>query len=183
MPAVSEPIELIVGLGNPGSRYEQTRHNAGFWLLDALAESLGSRFSVEGRFFGLLGRVEIDGQSCYLFKPTTFMNRSGQALAALTRYYKIPAPRVLVVHDEIDLPPGVVRLKRGGGHGGHNGLRDIIKALGDNSFWRLRLGVGHPGARDEVVDFLRAVSIDVGTDGSLGERRIQGAETISIMLG
>ncbi|MFQ5487428.1 MAG: aminoacyl-tRNA hydrolase [Gammaproteobacteria bacterium] len=151
---MSEPIELIVGLGNPGSRYEQTRHNAGFWLLDALAESLGSRFSVEGRFFGLLGRVEIDGQRCYLFKPTTFMNRSGQALAALTRYYKIPAPRVLVVHDEIDLPPGVVRLKRGGGHGGHNGLRDIIKALGDSSFWRLRLGVGHPGARDDVVDYV-----------------------------
>ncbi len=151
---MSEPIELIAGLGNPGSRYEPTRHNAGFWFLDALASSVGCRLGAEARFFGELGRAQIDGHGCRLLKPATFMNRSGQALAAVTRYYKIPPRRVLVVHDEIDLPPGVARLKRGGGHGGHNGLRDIIKALGDNGFWRLRLGVGHPGARDEVVNYV-----------------------------
>lgn len=151
---MTEPIALIAGLGNPGDRYAQTRHNAGFWFLDALASMTGCVFGHERRFNGLVARAEIDGQRCLLFKPEAFMNHSGRPVAALCHYYKIPAARVLVVHDDIDLPPGVARLKRGGGHGGHNGLRDIIKALGDNGFWRLRLGVGHPGTRDEVVDYV-----------------------------
>ncbi len=151
---MSEPIVLVVGLGNPGARYEQTRHNAGFWFVDALADRAGGVLRHEGRFNARLGQVTIDARRCFLLKPETFMNRSGQAVSALCRYYKILPAHLLVVHDDIDLAPGVARLKRGGGHGGHNGLRDIIKAMGDNGFWRLRLGVGHPGTRDEVVDYV-----------------------------
>ena len=145
-------ISLIVGLGDPGAEYEKTRHNAGFWFVDALAAG-GLR--KEARFHGLCGDVRIDGQVCRLLEPQTFMNRSGRAVAAMLDYYRLGVEDVLVVHDEIDLPPGVARLKRGGGHGGHNGLRDIIAALGGNKdFLRLRLGVGHPGHRDQVVDYV-----------------------------
>ncbi len=151
---MGEAIQLIVGLGNPGSRYAQTRHNAGFWLLDALAARTGGRFSEERRFFGEAARVTVDGHDCRLLKPATFMNRSGQAVTAVAAYFKVPPARLLVVHDDIDLPPGAARLKRGGGHGGHNGLRDIIKALDSRDFWRLRLGVGHPGVREAVVDYV-----------------------------
>ena len=151
---MGEPVQLLVGLGNPGSRYEQTRHNAGFWLLDALAARTGGHFTEARRLFGETARVSVDGHDCRLLKPTTFMNRSGQAVAAMMAYFKVPPTRLLVVHDDIDLPPGVARLKRGGGHGGHNGLRDIIKALDSRDFWRLRLGVGHPGTREEVVDYV-----------------------------
>ncbi|HEB98046.1 MAG TPA: aminoacyl-tRNA hydrolase [Thiotrichales bacterium] len=150
MPAV----QLIVGLGNPGPRYERTRHNAGFWFVDELVRRQACSLRNEARFHGDAARCSIDGHDCRLLKPHTFMNRSGQAVAALARFYRIPPEAILVVHDEIDLPPGTARLKRGGGHGGHNGLRDIIARLGSREFLRLRLGVGHPGHRDQVVDYV-----------------------------
>jgi len=147
-------FDLIAGLGNPGAKYEHTRHNAGFWLLDRLAATAGVSFREESRFHGQVAVMDMAGHGCRLLKPSTFMNRSGQSVAALQQYYKIPPERVLVVHDDIDLEPGCVRLKRGGGHGGHNGLRDIIQALGSRDFHRLRIGVGHPGSRDQVVDYV-----------------------------
>ncbi len=151
---MTESIALIAGLGNPGERYRHTRHNAGFWLVEAVAEHYSGRFSRERRLHGTLAQVEIAGRRCLLLTPETFMNRSGQAVAAVCQYYRIPASQLLVAHDDIDLPPGIVRLKRGGGHGGHNGLRDVIQALGEAEFWRLRVGVGHPGSKEAVVDYV-----------------------------
>ena len=148
------PIQLIVGLGNPGAGYAATRHNAGFWLCDALAEFSGSPFRVESKYHGELAEYREGGVTARLLKPTTFMNRSGQAVASLAHFYRIPPSAILVVHDELDLPPGTVRVKVGGGHGGHNGLRDIINRLGDRGFVRLRVGIGHPGHRDDVVDYV-----------------------------
>jgi len=147
-------VQLIVGLGNPGAEYEQTRHNAGFWFVDELARAAGCSLRTEARFHAEVGRCTLHGQDCRLQKPTTFMNRSGQSVAALAKFLRIPPAEILVVHDELDLPPGTVRLKRGGGHGGHNGLRDLIAHLGTQDFLRLRLGVGHPGDRDKVVDYV-----------------------------
>ncbi|KAB7623788.1 aminoacyl-tRNA hydrolase [Alkalilimnicola sp. S0819] len=146
-------VELVVGLGNPGERYAQTRHNAGFWFVDELARRYGGSFRAEGKFFGELARVTLDGVDCHLLKPMTFMNKSGQSIQALAHFYKIPPERILVVHDELDLPPGQAKLKQGGGHGGHNGLRDTIRVLG-RDFGRLRLGVGHPGHKDAVVGYV-----------------------------
>ncbi len=146
-------IQVIAGLGNPGIRYDQTRHNAGSWFVDELARQHGGAFRAERRFQGEVARIRIGPGEVWLLKPTTFMNHSGQAIGALVNFYKVPVEDVLVVHDDIDLPPGTVRLKRGGGHGGHNGLRDIIAHLG-RDFWRLRIGVGHPGHRDEVIDYV-----------------------------
>ncbi|MEJ2509233.1 MAG: aminoacyl-tRNA hydrolase [Gammaproteobacteria bacterium] len=145
-------IELIVGLGNPGPKYERTRHNAGFWFVDAIAD--GASFRAESKFHGQLAKARLDGHEVWLLKPDTYMNRSGQAVAALARFYKIPAENILVAHDELDLDPGVVRLKQGGGHGGHNGLRDMVDHLGGNGFLRLRIGIGHPGTAREVVDYV-----------------------------
>jgi PTH1 family peptidyl-tRNA hydrolase len=153
--ADSEAIELVVGLGNPGPRYDQTRHNAGFWFADEVARRYRGVFRNETKFAGDVCRVNVDGRPVWLLKPQTYMNRSGHAVRLLSTFYKIPLDRVLVAHDEIDLPPGTARLKRGGGHGGHNGLRDIIGQLG-RDFLRLRLGVGHPGHRDEVVGYVLA---------------------------
>ena len=150
---MSPPIELIVGLGNPGGNYEQTRHNAGFWCANALAQRNGGAFRVEAKFQAQVCRIFLAQRDCWLLKPTTFMNRSGIAVAALAGFYKIAVESILVVHDELDLPPGVARLKQGGGHGGHNGLRDIIAQLGAN-FMRLRIGIGHPGDRDAVIDYV-----------------------------
>ena len=147
-------VALIVGLGNPGAKYDQTRHNAGFWFLDGLARRFHCALNPENRFHGEAGRCDIDGGDCRLLKPTTFMNRSGQSVAALAGFFKIPPEAILVVHDELDLAPGTVRLKRGGGHGGHNGLRDITSALGSKEFLRLRVGIGHPGHRDDVVNYV-----------------------------
>ena len=144
-------FRLIVGLGNPGSKYAGTRHNAGFWLVDELVRRYGGELRDESRFHGAVARIQIDGYDCRLLKPSTYMNHSGQAVGALSSYFKIPPEAVLVAHDEIDLPPGSVRLKRGGGHGGHNGLRHIQSSLGTPNFARLRIGVGHPGHRDDVV--------------------------------
>lgn len=147
-----QPIKLIVGLGNPGAEYEATRHNAGFWWVEALARELRAGFTREAKFHGLVARARHDGTDLWLLKPTTFMNRSGRAVVALALYYKILPVEILVVHDEIDLPPGIVKLKQGGGNAGHNGLKDITAHLTTPDFWRLRLGVGHPGSREAVVD-------------------------------
>lgn len=143
-------IRLIVGLGNPGADYAATRHNAGFWLVDLLARQHSATLRAEGKFFSLYART---GET-HLLEPQTFMNASGKAVAAVARFYKIQPDEILVVHDELDLPPGAAKLKQGGGHGGHNGLRDIIAALGVQDFWRLRLGIGHPGNKAEVVNFV-----------------------------
>jgi len=147
-------IRLIVGLGNPGREYEATRHNAGFWWVDSLAASKGATLSSEKKFHGLAARLTFSGREVWLLEPQTFMNRSGQGVAALAHFYKIAPEEILVVHDELDLPPGTVRLKQGGGHGGHNGLKDIVTHLGTPNFWRLRLGIGHPGNREEVVNYV-----------------------------
>ncbi len=147
-------IQCIVGLGNPGPKYAETRHNAGFWFLDEIARRHGLSFRSESKFSGELARLELSGRQCWLLKPTTFMNRSGRSVGALVRFYKIAPEHLLVAHDELDLPAGTVRLKRGGGHGGHNGLRDTIAALGSRDFHRLRIGIGHPGHRDQVVDYV-----------------------------
>jgi peptidyl-tRNA hydrolase, PTH1 family len=143
---MSNGIQLIVGLGNPGGEYEATRHNAGFWWLDQVCAETSSKLSMEAKFFGLAGRLKISSHEAWLLKPNTFMNASGRSVAALAHFYKIPAEAILVVHDELDLPPGEVKLKKGGGNGGHNGLKDISAQLGTPDFWRLRLGIGHPGA-------------------------------------
>jgi len=151
---MSDAIECIVGLGNPGPKYEKTRHNAGYWFLDEIARRHAVLLRPESKFAGETGRLELAGHRCWLLKPTTFMNRSGRAVGALARFYRIPPERILVVHDELDLPPGTVRLKKGGGHGGHNGLRDTMAVLGSRDFHRLRIGIGHPGHKDQVVDYV-----------------------------
>ncbi|GLW60315.1 peptidyl-tRNA hydrolase [Hydrogenophilus thermoluteolus] len=144
------PPQLVVGLGNPGREYEATRHNIGFWWVDQLARTLGATFHPEARFFGEVARAG----TLRLLKPTTYMNRSGQAVAALARFFRIPPEAILVVHDELDLPPGRARLKFGGGTAGHNGLKDIRAQLGSDRFWRLRLGIGHPGDRNQVANYV-----------------------------
>ena len=148
------PIRLIVGLGNPGPEYEQTRHNAGFWLVDNLA---GNRLARETRFHALAAKTVIAGQEVWLLEPQTYMNRSGQSVGALARFYKITPDDILVVHDELDLPPGAAKIKKGGSSGGHNGLKDITAALGTQDYWRLRIGIGHPrnmNIQQQVADFV-----------------------------
>lgn len=147
------PPRLVAGLGNPGREYAATRHNAGFWWVDRLAAKLGGQWSGETKFFGQVAKVRGSNGELWLLKPDTFMNRSGQAVGALARFYKISPAEVLVVHDELDLPPGTARFKQGGGHGGHNGLKDIDAQLG-RDYWRLRLGIGHPGDREKVSGFV-----------------------------
>jgi len=142
---------LIVGLGNPGRDYEETRHNAGFWFCARLAQIWGAALSSESRFHGFVGR---NAQSIWMLLPQTFMNRSGQAVSALARFHRIAPAEILVVHDELDIPPGQLRLKFGGGMGGHNGLKDITSHLGTQDYWRLRIGIGHPGDRNEVVNYV-----------------------------
>ncbi|MEX2353356.1 MAG: aminoacyl-tRNA hydrolase [Gammaproteobacteria bacterium] len=151
MPAA---LKLIVGLGNPGPEYTETRHNAGFWFADRLASQYQTGFSPEKKFHGETARLVSGETDSRLLKPAIFMNRSGQAVQAISEYYRVKPEEMLIVHDEIDLPPGVVRLKKGGGHGGHNGLRDIIEKTGNGDFLRLRLGVGHPGHKDDVVNYV-----------------------------
>jgi len=147
-------IQLIVGLGNPGAEYEPTRHNAGFWFVDELARRCQQGFRMEARFHSEIARCVLEGRECRLQKPQTFMNRSGQAVRGLTQFFRIPVEEILVVHDELDLPAGTIRLKKGGGHGGHNGLRDLISQLGSRDFHRLRVGIDHPGHKDQVVDYV-----------------------------
>ncbi|MFN3843268.1 MAG: aminoacyl-tRNA hydrolase [Rehaibacterium terrae] len=147
-------LRLIVGLGNPGPEYARTRHNAGFWFLDALAGQAGVRFGLDAKLHGESGKADIGRRTVWLLKPATFMNRSGQSVAAALRYFKIAPDECLVVHDELDLPPGAARLKFDGGHGGQNGLRDIIQHLGHGKFHRLRIGIGHPGHKDKVTPWV-----------------------------
>ena len=146
-------IKLFVGLGNPGPDYEATRHNAGFWWIDALARELKVNLVPERSYYGLAGRTSVNGQSVWLLQPQTFMNLSGKSVASLARFFKIQPEEILVVHDELDLPPGQVKLKRGGSHAGHNGLRDIHAQLGSPNYWRLRIGIGHPGEKSEVANW------------------------------
>lgn len=146
-------IRLMVGLGNPGPKYDETRHNAGFWFVDELASRYQGRFGHETKFSGDVAKIIVDGHPLWLLKPTTFMNRSGIALRQLMNFYKIGIDELLVAHDELDLEPGICKLKKAGGHGGHNGLRDIFSHVGKD-FWRLRIGIGHPGHRDQVIDYV-----------------------------
>jgi PTH1 family peptidyl-tRNA hydrolase len=147
------PLRIIVGLGNPGPEHQVTRHNVGFWFVDLLARRHGGEFRDYRKYSGETARVAIDGQELILLKPTTYMNRSGLSVRQISDFYKIAPDDILVAHDELDLPVGSVRLKKGGGHGGHNGLRDTIAHIGEN-FWRLRLGIGHPGNKAEVIDYV-----------------------------
>lgn len=149
------PLRLIVGLANPGPQYADTRHNAGAWYVERLADQLGVRLTPDSKRFGLVARASVQGRDLHLLIPTTFMNRSGQAVVAIAGFYKILPQEILIAHDELDLPPGQIRLKTGGGHGGHNGLRDSIAALANqNGFHRLRVGIGHPGDKSQVSNFV-----------------------------
>ncbi len=148
-------IKLIVGLGNPGPQYSQTRHNAGVWYVEELARAHAISLNLETKFHGHVGRGLIDGKDCRLLIPNTFMNLSGKAVGALATFYKILPDEILVAHDELDMPPGTVKLKKGGGHGGHNGLRDIISSLANcKDFYRLRIGIGHPGNKSQVSNYV-----------------------------
>ncbi|MFM2449728.1 MAG: hypothetical protein RIS44_2178 [Pseudomonadota bacterium] len=147
-------IQLLVGLGNPGPEYEATRHNAGFWFIDAVARQLKTSLNVERNYFGLAARANTNHGPVWLLEPMTYMNLSGKSVAALARFFKIPAENILVAHDELDVLPGQVKMKFGGSHAGHNGLKDIQAQLGTAGFWRLRLGIGHPGVKAEVVDYV-----------------------------
>jgi len=164
-------LRLIVGLGNPGPEYAATRHNAGFWFVDEVARRLKATLAPERGYHGLAARATVDGQPLWLLEPTTYMNLSGKSVAALARFFKIEPASILVAHDELDLLPGQVKVKQGGSHAGHNGLKDIQAALGSSDFWRLRLGIGHPGVRAEVIDYVlrkpmpeQRAGIDKGID-------------------
>ena len=146
-------IKLIAGLGNPGVKYDKTRHNAGFWFVDELARRYSGTFKLETKFSGECCKIEIAGKTVWLIKPTTFMNRSGLSVKQLSSFFKIPAEQILIAHDELDIDPGTLRLKSGGGHGGHNGLRDLHAQVG-KEYWRLRVGIGHPGAANKVADYV-----------------------------
>ena len=155
--SAAEPIRLIIGLGNPGPEYEATRHNAGFWLADQIADDMGASFSLDKSFSAWVAKGRHAGEAVIIAKPITYMNRSGQSAGALQRFFKLKPEQVLVLHDELDLLPGQVKLKQGGGHAGHNGLRDIQAAFSSPAFWRLRLGIGHPrtlGLAQEVAAFV-----------------------------
>lgn len=167
-------LRLIVGLGNPGPDYSETRHNAGFWFCERLARELGVSFARESRYHGLVAKSRLAGADFWLLMPQTFMNRSGQSVQALAHFYRIEPAEMLVVHDELDIPPGQLRLKFGGGLGGHNGLKDITSHLGTQDYWRLRIGIGHPGDRNEVVNYVlkpprkeEAGEIDTAIDRAL----------------
>ena len=178
-------IRLVVGLGNPGEKYARTRHNAGFLFVEELARRHGGQFRAEPKHQGELARVRVNGSAgtsaeLWLFKPTTYMNRSGGAIASLSHFYKLPIAATLVAHDELDLPPGVARLKWAGGHGGHSGLRDSIAAVGAD-FWRLRLGIGHPGHKDQVLDYVlqRASAAD---EQHINEAILKSADLLPMLL-
>ena len=147
-------IKLFVGLGNPGPEYEYTRHNAGFWWLDAVARQLKVNLVMDKGYHGLVARTTVNGQTVWLLAPQTYMNLSGKSVGALARFFKVAPEEILVIHDELDVPPGEAKLKKGGGHAGHNGLRDIHAQLGTGDYWRLRLGVGHPGDKNDVANWV-----------------------------
>jgi PTH1 family peptidyl-tRNA hydrolase len=167
-------IKLFVGLGNPGAKYDATRHNAGFWFIDQMARQTSAHLQNDKAFHGLMARVTIDGQHRWLLQPQTFMNLSGKSVSALARFFKIEPEEILVIHDELDIVPGQAKLKLGGSHAGHNGLRDIHAQLGTANYWRLRLGVGHPGVKSEVINWVlekptldHRIAIDQTIDRSL----------------
>jgi len=163
-------IRLFVGLGNPGPEYEQTRHNAGFWWIDAVSRALNAPLVQERSYFGLTARTQVHGQTVWLLEPQTFMNRSGQSVAALAKFFKVSPSDILVAHDELDVVPGEAKVKLGGSHAGHNGLRDIHAQLGTDQYWRLRLGIGHPGDKAEVINWvLKKPSLDhrIGIDQAI----------------
>ncbi|MFN4327861.1 MAG: aminoacyl-tRNA hydrolase [Limnobacter sp.] len=154
---MTDPIKLVVGLGNPGPQYEDTRHNAGVWYLDRLCRQHNAPLQADKRFLGDLARIKANGEDVWLLFPTTYMNRSGQAVGGLAKFFKIKPEQVLVAHDELDLLPGQLKLKKGGGHAGHNGLKDIVAHLGTADFWRARIGIGHPRSlnlQQGVADFV-----------------------------
>jgi len=154
-------IRLFVGLGNPGPEYEQTRHNAGFWWLDAVARELKINLTPDKSYHGLVARTSVHGQSVWLLAPQTFMNLSGKSVASLANFFKVSPQEILVAHDDLDIAPGEAKLKLGGSHAGHNGLRDIHAQLGSDQYWRLRLGIGHPGSKAEVLNWvLKKPSLD-----------------------
>ena len=168
-------IKLLVGLGNPGNEYEDTRHNAGFWLIDAVAQELKVSLMPERSYHGLMARTTVNGQTVWLLEPQTFMNLSGKSVSALAKFFKIQSQEILVAHDELDIAPGEAKLKLGGSHAGHNGLRDIHAQLGTADYWRLRLGVGHPGDKAEVVSWVlkkplleQRKAIDTGIERAVG---------------
>jgi PTH1 family peptidyl-tRNA hydrolase len=173
-------LKLIVGLGNPGDRYARTRHNAGYWLVEELARRHGGTFRAESRHQGELARVRLGAHDLWLLKPTTFMNLSGQSVGSVAGFYRVGVGEMLVAHDELDLPPGTVRLKEGGGHGGHNGLRDTLAGLGDGC-WRLRIGIGHPGHRDQVSDYVLARA-PAAEDLLLHEQVALAADIVPVIL-
>jgi PTH1 family peptidyl-tRNA hydrolase len=154
MPGERVQFELIAGFGNPGSEYAATRHNAGFWFVDELAARAGATFNTDKRFFAAVASAQIAGRKVLLVKPMNYMNNSGQGLAAVARFFRIDAKKILVAHDELDIAPGEIRLKRAGGHGGHNGLRDSVAKMGNGDFWRLRIGIGHPGHKSAVSGYV-----------------------------
>ena len=154
MPGERVQFELIAGFGNPGSEYAATRHNAGFWFVDELAARSGATFNTDKRFFASVASAQIAGRKVLLVKPMNFMNNSGQGLAAVARFFKIDSKKILVAHDELDIAPGEIRLKKAGGHGGHNGLRDSVAKMGNGDFWRLRIGIGHPGHKSAVSGYV-----------------------------
>lgn len=175
---MKDGIDMIVGLGNPGRQYEDTRHNAGAWFVERLARLHHASLTPDAKVKGLTARISVHGHDLRLLIPTTFMNVSGQAVAPLANFFKISPERILVAHDELDLPPGTAKLKQGGGHGGHNGLRDIISKLGNNAnFGRLRIGIGHPGSADQVSGYV------LGKPPSAEQRMIDDAisEAIAIL--
>ncbi|MBI5890102.1 MAG: aminoacyl-tRNA hydrolase [Nitrosomonadales bacterium] len=177
---MSEPIRLIAGLGNPGREYEATRHNAGFWWVDELARLQNANFKADGKFHGLIAKVNLHGHEVHLLKPQTFMNVSGRSVGALALFYKILPDQILVVHDELDLPPGSAKLKLGGGPGGHNGLKDIVAHLGTKDFWRLRVGIGHPGERDQVVNYV--LNAPRKEEQGLIEEALQRAQDVAPLI-
>ena len=178
--AQANSIQLIVGLGNPGAKYTVTRHNAGFWFVDLIAQRFHTNFRAENKFKCEIASFDFEQQRVWLLKPATYMNLSGESLGPFAKYYQIKPINTLVVHDEIDLPPGTVRYKLGGGHGGHNGLRDIFKHF-SKEFWRLRIGVGHPGNKEEVISYV--MRAPVGNEQSLVDNSIAKAlDTVSEIL-
>ncbi len=177
MAALTANLRLIVGLGNPGADYVDTRHNAGFWLIDQIAADQGVSFRFEKRFTADECKFKAHGRDVFLQKPQTFMNRSGQSVAALARYYKIAPEEILVIHDELDMPPGVNRIKQSGGHGGHNGLRDIINHLGSRDFFRIRVGIGHPGDSNQVINYV----LHKPSVADLSEIETASRDTVAVM--
>ena len=174
------PLRIVAGLGNPGPEHQVTRHNAGFWFVDLLARRHGGEFRDYRKYSGETARITVSGQELILLKPTTYMNRSGLSIRQLSDFFKIAPEQILVAHDELDLPVGAVRLKSGGGHGGHNGLRDTITHIGED-FWRLRIGIGHPGSKAEVLDYVlnRAPRIE---EDMILEAVNSAADSLPLML-